>query len=863
MTPERWQHVKEVFTYASALDATARERYLADICGDDAELRAQVERLLSAHDRRDAILDFPAGHYLPADSLQPAEDAWIGKIVGAYELTACIGKGGMGTVYRARRADAQYEKEVAVKLVRAGLGSELVLQRFRAERQILAHLDHPNIARLLDGGVTASGEPFLVLELVNGEPIDVYCNRHDLPVAERLRLFRDTCEAVSYAHRHLVVHRDLKPANILVTAEGSIKLLDFGIAKLLQPAQEDGTEIEATRTTLRAMTPAFSSPEQILGLPITTASDVYSLGVVLFHLLAGRSPYRTTLDSTQDAIRDVCETEPLKPSAAAALMRSTGTRALQPDRELDDITLRALRKEPEKRYSSVAELSEDVRRHLAGLPVIARGDRLTYRAGKFWRRHRFSLTAAGLVAVALLAGLLITLREARIAEEQRALAAQNFESVRGLANTFIFQVHDAIKDLPGATPARDLLVSTALRYLDTLSRQPSPDRAFQRELAAAYARLGDVQGQPNSQNSGHDKAALGSYSKALSLYEALARADPNDTTVLSETANTHVSRSRVLMMVNGDPRGAAKDSQVGIDLSEKVAAIRRDDPAAAEALARAYDVHSYQESILGDHDAARDSADKAVAVLEALSRQRPEDQNIHTHLFDAYHARLQVFPRSTATASEVEGSLELARKIMAFDEQRRSDSGNDLLYWRSIAIDWNTTGIWTALKGDYAAAVDAFQKAAAGMEKTMADAQNAQAQLDYGRLRMNLARMQVAAGRLDEARQELLTNRRLFETILQRTDTYEIQYFIAASDEELGTVELQRALAAKDPKQQLQAWRSAHDWFARAVPRFQPILKVASFDIWDGAPPARAVAGLTRSTAEIQRLEQTATASRP
>jgi tetratricopeptide (TPR) repeat protein len=368
-----------------------------------------------------------------------------------------------------------------------------------------------------------------------------------------------------------------------------------------------------------------------------------------------------------------------------------------------------------------------------------------------------------------------------------------------------------------------------------------------------------VQGQPNNQNSGKDKAALESYSKALSIYEALVRVQPDDVGVLAEMASTHVSRSRVLMMVNGDPPGAVKDSQRGIDLSEQVISRRPDDPAAIKALAHAYGVHSYQETMRGDRAAAIDSADNAIAAMEILYRLRPNDPDVKVDLFNAYTVRLQVFPRGTPDPMEVERNLQLAHKIMAFDEERFGpDASHDLLYWRTTAVDWNTLGIWTALKGDYTAAVDTFQEAAARMAKTMADAHNAQAEVDSGRLRMNLARMQVAAGRLDEAQKELLVNKTLFETILQRTDTYEIQYFLAASEEELGTVELQRALAAKDRKQQLQAWHSAHDWFARAVPRFQPIVKVAKFDLWDGAPPERAFAGLSRSITEIERLEKEA-----
>jgi serine/threonine protein kinase/tetratricopeptide (TPR) repeat protein len=854
MTPERWLHVKEVFTHACALDALARNAYLADACAEDSELRRNVDSLIVANANPDAILDYPVLHYVPPYEPQSLDDPWLGKLVGAYQLVACIGRGGMGAVYRARRADAEYENEVAIKLVRAGFGTDLVLQRFRAERQILANLGHPNIARLLDGGATESGEPFLVLELVDGEPIDEYCDKRNLPIDERLNLFREVCTAVSHAHRHLVVHRDLKPANILVTAEGVIKLLDFGIAKLLQAMPEAGAPAEATQTSLRAMTPAFSSPEQILGLPVTTASDVYSLGVVLYHLLAGCSPYRSSLGSTRDAIREVCETEPLRPSMAAAQIWPKGATRAQPDRDLDYITLRALRKEPDKRYSSVEQFSEDLRRYLTGLPVIARGDRLSYRAGKFWGRHRFGVTMTGLVAAVLVGSLLVTLREARIAEQQSALAAQHFASVRQLANTFIFQVHDSIKDLPGATPARDLLVSTALKYLDTLASQARSDRGLQRELAQSYARLGDVQGKMNSANTGHDKAAIASYSKALALYEALERAGPADSGVLFEMAKTHRSKSHVIMMVNGDPVAAARESQQAIALASTVAKMKPDDAAAQEALGDTYGEHAYQENFAGHYAAADAAADKAVEIMEAQFRLRPTDSGVELHLINSYVARLNILPHDQPTAATIEHFLTLAQRSLEFD-RRRFETTNNLRIWRDIAVDWNSLGILLGVKGDWSAALDAFRAGSAAIEHTTVDAHNAEAELTRARLRVNLARALIEASHLDEAQSESATSRSMLEGILKRTDTYEVQYLLAHCEEELGSIEMQRALAAKNPKQQLHAWQSAHAWFAKSVPRFEPILKVASLNIWDRPPTDRAFSGLTRSTAEIHRLE--------
>ena len=471
VTPDSWRRVREVFEQVSALDTAAQSPCLERACGDDVELRAEVESLLAAHAAADAIIDRSAVEYLPAGALEPPAEDWHGRRVGAYELLACIGRGGMGEVWRARRADAHYDKEVAIKLVRVGHASEFVLQRLRTERQILATLEHPNIARLIDGGMTAEGQPYLVMELVDGRPIDEYCESNALPIAARLRLFCEACAAVNYAHQRLVVHRDLKPSNILVTVEGAVKLLDFGIAKILQPPPADGAPVDASLTSMRALTPAFSSPEQILGLNITTASDVYSLGVVLYHLLAGRSPYRTALSSTRDAIRDVCETEPMRPSVAASQLAAAGQVRVLPDRDLDDITLTALRKEPEKRYSSVEQLSEDLRRYLAGLPVAARGDQFSYRAGKFARRHRVELAAVLLVVAALVTGIVVASRAARVANQERARAERHFASVRALANTFMFQMDESIRDLPGAGEVITSVVREARAVLGALPQR--------------------------------------------------------------------------------------------------------------------------------------------------------------------------------------------------------------------------------------------------------------------------------------------------------------------------------------------------------------------------------------------------------
>lgn len=313
MRPERWQQVREILASAMALPGAERSAYLDKTCAEDRELRSEVESLLDSHDQAGSVfLNRPAADLNSVLAGAGPRSNWIGRRIGVYQIEAEIGHGGMGEVYRAVRADGQFKKQVAIKLVRGGYDTAAVLERFLHERQILASLDHPNIARLYDGGTTEEGLPYLVMELIEGTPIDRYCEERELPVNERLRLFTQVCAAVQFAHQRLVIHRDIKPSNILVTADGIPKLLDFGIAKILDPAAK------AETTLVRPMTPEYASPEQVRGETITTATDIYSLGVVLYRLLTGHSPYPENTRTPLELARVICEVEPTKPSSAIA-----------------------------------------------------------------------------------------------------------------------------------------------------------------------------------------------------------------------------------------------------------------------------------------------------------------------------------------------------------------------------------------------------------------------------------------------------------------------------------------------------------------------------------------------------------------
>ncbi len=505
---------QDLFHRALELPAEEREPFLARECDGDEGLKFTLDRLLDSDQAaqeqtiwQGSALQAEAKHQTASGTLR------VGQVLGDYRIVEIIGEGGMGTVYRAVRSDTEYEQAVAIKIVRGGFDSAALTDRFRQERQILADLNHPHIARLLDGGTTPDGLPYLVMEFIAGQPITSYCQDHKLGIAERIRLFRQACSAVEFAHQRLVIHRDLKPANILVTDDGQVKLLDFGVAKLL--AEGDAAQTIGTYW----LTPAYASPEQVSGGAMTTASDVYSLGVILYEVLCGHSPYRKKPNTLPEALQAVTSLEPLPPSETLARDAADKALARKLRGDLDRIALKALRKEPVRRYASVEQLSEDLRRHLVGLPVRARGDGLGYRAGKFIRRNAIAVTAAAAVLAALAVGIVMTKRAETRANHQ-------FNEVRRLAHTVLFDYHDAIADLPGSTPVRQKLVQDALSYLDGLSQQKQ-DEALEREIALAYVKVADVQGNTYNPNLGDTAGGLESARKAVAHAEPLYRKGPS------------------------------------------------------------------------------------------------------------------------------------------------------------------------------------------------------------------------------------------------------------------------------------------------------------------------------------------------
>jgi eukaryotic-like serine/threonine-protein kinase len=570
----RWERVKDLFAAALEKDPTERDAFLGAACANEPELRAEIDSLLDAHDSTDDFIERPAAHRALDLEPETPPPSWIGRRVGDYRIVGEVGRGGMSEVYKGVRDDDEYQKEVAIKVLRQGYGTKSLLKRFKVETQILASLDHPNIARLLDAGSTAEGQPYLVMEHIQGQPIDEYCKQHKLGARARLDLFRTLCSAVQYVHQHLMVHGDLKCSNVLVSENGTVKLLDFGIARLLNPTPAPANPADPKLTGFLAMTPEYASPEQIRGGPITTASDVYSLGVVLYQLLTGVLPYKLRGDFSYELAAQIVEREAVAPSVAAKHFETnecTGFgRALRGD--IDNIVLMALEKDPARRYPSVEKLDDDLRRHLEGFPVAARSAGYLYQLGKFAGRHTAGIAAVAIIALTLVGGILTTLRQAQIARDERVRAQQHFDEVRKLANVFMFDVHGAIQNLPGSTPARKMLVDNSLRYLEALSAESGSEPTLQRELASAYEKVADVQGGFRSASLGDTAGAISSYRKALAMREALAAVNPQDRAVRRELLRNHGKLSEILAG-NGDVDAGIDASRRATKLAQELVSL--------------------------------------------------------------------------------------------------------------------------------------------------------------------------------------------------------------------------------------------------------------------------------------------------
>ena len=759
-----------------------REDFLESAC-DSNTLRREVEKMLVFADEEDA------GDALEKNAFEiftGGNHAKIPDRIGNYKIIGEIGRGGMGAVYEAVRQTDDFTQKVALKVIKRGMDTDAILRRFRHEQKILATLEHPNIARFLDGGMTGEGLPFYAMEFVEGEFIDDYCRTKNLSINERLLLFRQVCSAVQYAHQNLVIHRDLKSKNILVTQDGAPKLLDFGISKFLTP--ETAEEI-GTATQLGMMTPAYASPEQILGKRIGTASDIYSLGVILYELLTGQKPYRISSNSQIEIEKAVLHGEPVRPSSVVhrpspvEQIQSTeknkqrtkdeGQRTKSLKGDLDNIILKALRKEPAERYASVGQFSEDVRRYLEGLPVIARPHTFSYRATKFIKRNRIGVTAAALIFLSLCVGITVAIWQAHSAQQQRILAEKRFDDVRQLANSVVFKYHDAIADLEGSTAVREMLVKDALQYLDTLSADAGGDNELKKELALAYLKLGDAQGKIYAANIGDTEGAMASYRKSVALLEEVARDAPVDAKAKTDLIKAYDSLAFLMLRAGGNSREMVEKSLNLYDELEKI------EPAdderrmqLVELLIRYGDTANGFENNLREHLKAHAIAEKLVADdpnnTEKLRQLVRANQRIGTD-YQRLGDKARQENKPSEAAEFFRRSLEYQRRMFAATEKLYALAPEKPANRRYLALAYINLSDSLGRNGQAGEALQMLEKARAMLEENLRlDPKNNETKFDLAEIFNTFADIYAGAGKRENFTQYLRKALELNEEIYAR-----------------------------------------------------------------------------------------------
>lgn len=857
-------------------------------CAAAPNLRAEVESLLKYAQRPAKFFETPALEVVAqalAEDLR-SQDAlhtsrMIGSKIAQYRIVGKLGAGGMGDVYRAVRADDQYEKQVAIKLVRQGLDSDSVYARFRQERQILAGFEHENIARLIDGGTTDQGHPYFVMELVEGKPIDEYCDELKLGTSARLELFQKVCSAVQYAHQRLVVHRDIKPSNILVTAEGVPKLLDFGIATILSPGA-DSRDAAPTVTAQRVMTPQFASPEQFRGAGITTATDVYSLGVVLYKLLTGHLPYRIDGNSTYDLTHAVCEVEPEKPSTAVghagqsmsretkhgnrevlkvtpewvSSCRNTSAERLRRilSGDLDQILLKALRKEPQRRYTSVQEFAQDLRSYALGLPVSARRGTFSYRSGKFIKRNRLSLAATAVLALVIVAGLVAIVREARIARMQEARAERRFNDVRKLANSLLFDIHDKIRNLPGSTEARKTLVDDALQYLDSLAQEAGDVPDLQRELAAAYERVGDVQGNPYFANLGDTAGAIASYRKALQIRLALANAErgSSDDQVALVAIYTKLGFG---LEATSDFPSDFEVLQRAYPIAERLSTAQKNNPRFQETFAGVCFAMAQCLADMGNLSSALDYYHRSAAIRETITGGSPAFQvSVQTRLAGVYGYMSGVEHLRGDLDSALSFQIK-ARDILA--RQLESNPKNARLQQFQLENEY-WIGYFLAEKGLPAQALPHFKVALTGYERfTAADPQDVLVTRYLGKCYVSLGRALAADGKAAQGIQSARKAVEVLETLAaaDHADTNfkptELAYARSALAENYARLAVQPGIP--EPSK-IASWREARSWYQKSLDTWLLLTRKAPLGKFDADQPDKIAAKIASCDAALAKL---------
>jgi len=761
-TSDTWSEVRRVFQEASERHGADRDAWLARV--PPGPVLDEVRSLLEWHVPDTDFLETSAA--APFTAAAPPVEDLIGVTLGAWRIEGRIGAGGMGVVYRATRADAAFERSVALKVIGAFGRSPAAVARFQQERETLARLDHPAIARLLDGGTTPGGAPYFVMELVDGVRVDQYCDARRQTIKERLTVFLRICRGVQYAHRNLVVHRDIKPDNILVMADGSPKLLDFGVATLT-----DGTPAASRRDLLAALTtwaltPEFASPEQVRGDLVTTASDVYALGVLLYLLLTGVLPYRLGTEARADMAARLAAMRHVPPSQriddADATTRAD-RRRLTPSAlrrrlagDLDAITLHALEADAAQRYQTVDELIHDITRHLQARPVQARPRTALYVARRFVARHRVGVAASVAALVLGAAGLGAIVRQSSIAREARARAERRFDDLRAMTRVFMFDVHDAILNVPGTTDARALMVRTGNAYLERLASEAGPDPSLRRELAAGFVKVGDAQGNPSSPNLGDSTGARASYTRAIAITSALLARDATDIEAARTLALAHRRLGDVLAWM-GNKSAALSHAEASAARFTHLATLPG---VTADDRLQVVIAHIKLGDLLGNPnlpnlgrtEAAMAQYDHALAIIGPLLTATPDDLRVRRYV-GLTHERIGSIHQQAARWSEAGAAY---RASFAIREALAAAAPVHVEMQRDLAIAHEKLANVAQRSGQLEAAVGHARGALARFERlAQLDAANANAARSVAISREHLADMLRDLGQRADAITEL------------------------------------------------------------------------------------------------------------
>ena len=664
-----WDRISEIVALAADVPMEQRAQLVAELAAGKADIEREVLSLLMHSTARNGVdTQFSANSFgAHTGETSPRANALIGQRLGSWQLTAILGQGGMGVVYAAERVDGAYQQRAAVKLLRDSLFDDVAVAMLVSERQHLARLEHANIARLLDGGQTSNGTPYLVMEFVEGVPIDVYCRKQGLTLTARIQLLLRVFDAVQSAHEKLIIHRDIKPANVLVTAVGEPKLLDFGVAKLIDTSAAPSA---ATQQARLPFTPRYASPEQVEGQSATVRTDVYGLGLLTFELLAGDSPFARLADvtgvgKTRDQLTpwqalDAVRKDTLRPaSAVAAVALPTHAKALRGD--LETVLTKALARSPADRYATVAAFAADLRAYLAGWPVKARPASGADRAWKFCKRHAVAVPLAVAATLALIATAGIATWQSVLAERSAMNAANRATALRQIARSMIFEVNDALAD--GTTAARGILLATATRFLDGLDASASKDLTLKLDTAEAFERLGDIAGNASQSNLGDAQAAAKHYDKALALRQQLLEASPDG--FVAATGMMKINQRLARMALDrSDLKSALRLSTAQVDWAEKAAARKVDDInaqlAVGEAQLNLASVHYYPgRKSLNDFSAALALVKRAVAQRAALVMRAPADIS----LVRAYAQSLVFLAQLQLVRGQAQDALDVVARI--------------------------------------------------------------------------------------------------------------------------------------------------------------------------------------------------------